>query len=109
MTANNIFINAIKHKLQGQGIEKIVMIFDIITDKYNVMLRNAENKKMKIEISDNEITMLKKMFINKIVKKFNGEYPEVEVQKVIIQLDLINSIFEVFIEDQKNIVTKFNY
>lgn len=107
LNPKNMFFNAIGRKLKDQGIEKIVMIFNVITDKYDIMVRNTEGGKLKIDITDSQITLLKKMFLNKIIKKFSIDFPDVEIQKIILQVNLNENEFEVFIEDQKQKITKF--
>lgn len=107
-TPEKLIFKAIKSKLEGTGIVKIMLVFNVKTDKYNIMLSKEDNTSMKLEIEENEISMLKKMFISKIEKKFNSESKK-EINSVILQMDIIADELKVFIEDTKKEVQQFNY
>jgi hypothetical protein len=109
LNPQNMFFAAIGRKLKDQGVEKIIMIFDVITDKYDIRVTNVDNKSMKVDIEDNQISLLKKLFLNKITKKYDKDFPDSKVKKIIVQINLNVNEFEVYIEDYKDIVTKFNY
>jgi hypothetical protein len=109
LNPKNMFFAAIGRKLKDQGVEKIIMIFDVITDKYDIRVTNVDNKSMKVDIEDNQISLLKKLFLNKITKKYDKDFPDSKVKKIIVQINLNVNEFEVYIEDYKDIVTKFNY
>jgi hypothetical protein len=110
LTPKNILMNAIKDKLEGTGIVKIVMLFSVETDMYNFMLSNRDGSKMKLEITQDEITMIKKMFIRRICTAWNNKY-DIEIKNVIVQIDVENSEIEIFIQDKtiKENVHKFDY
>src|SRR5665647_642776 len=107
-TPKNLIFRAIKSKLSGTGIVKIILVFNVKTNKYNIMLSKEDNKSMKLEIEENEINMLKRMFISKIEKKYNSENKK-EIQSIILQMDLLNDDLKVFVEDEKKNVELFNY
>jgi hypothetical protein len=115
LNPKNMFFAAIGRKLKDQGVEKIIMIFDVITDKYDIRIHvpdpeiEGAKKSMKIDIEDNQISLLKKLFLNKITKKYDKDFPDNKVKKIIVQINLNVNEFEVYIEDYKDIVTKFNY
>ena len=105
-TPEKLIFKAIKSKLEGTGIIKIVLVFNVKTDKYNIMLSKEDNTSMKLEIEENEISMLKKMFISKIEKKF-AETSKKEIQSVILQMNIVEDELKVFIQDNNNEVEQF--
>lgn len=107
-TPKRIILNAIKDKLEGTGIKKLVLVFNIKTDKYNVMLSMSDDKSMKLNIEQDEITMLKKLFVTRIHKKFQEQFDN-EVKCIILQIELEHDDFKIFIEDIKDEVILFNY
>ena len=107
-TPEKLIFRAIKSKLEGTGIIKIMLVFNVKTDKYNIMLSKEDNTSMKLEIEENEISMLKKMFISKIEKKYNSESKK-EINSVILQMDIVTDELKVFIEDTNKEVQQFNY
>jgi hypothetical protein len=106
----NIILNAIKDKMEGTGVIKISMIFNVLTDKYTVIITDKDNKKTKIPLESNEINMIKKVFISRIVRKYQEQTNVFDVlRSVIIQIGLNESLLEVFIENTEGTVEKFNY
>ena len=104
----NIILNAIRDKMEGIGVVKISMIFNIETDKYTVIITDKDEKKTKLPLETNEINMIKKVFISRIVKKYKENTFD-DIRNVIIQIGLNNSLLEVFIEDTIGEVKQFNY
>ena len=108
LTPKFLIFKVLKNKLEGTGIVKIVLVFNVKTNKYNIMLSKEDNKSMKLEIEENEINMLKRMFISKIEKKYNSENKK-EINSIILQMDLQNDDLKIFIEDKDKNVELFNY
>jgi len=108
LTPKNIIIQAVKSKLEGTGIIKLVLVFDVTTDKYNIMLSKADNTSMKLEIEQDDITKIKKLLVNRIHRKFE-EMSDKEVKSIILQLDLVHEEIEIFIQHPDNNVVKFDY
>jgi hypothetical protein len=105
----NIILNAIRDKMEGTGVKKISMIFNVTTDIYTVILTDKEDKKTKVPMETNEINMIKKVFISRIIKKYKESTFD-EIRNVIIQIGLDDSnLLEVFIEDTIGEVKQFNY
>jgi hypothetical protein len=107
-TPKNAIFNALKDKLEGTGIIKLVLVFNIQTDKYNVMLSKKDNTSLKLDIQEDEITMVKKILINRIVKKYR-EDSDKEIKCVIIQVHIEEEDMKVFIMNNKEEVELFNY
>jgi len=106
-----IILNAVKDKLQGTGITRMVLVFNIQNDCYNVMLRNTDGKSLKLDIEEKEINMIKKMFVNRIVRKYN-EDSDREVKAVIVEINLeldVDDALRVFIQDIQDRVQKFDF
>jgi hypothetical protein len=108
LNPKSIILNAIQSKLEGTGIDQIVVVFNVITDKYSILLTDKDNKRMNFDIDENEVNMIKKMFFSKIIKKFK-EYSDTEIKSVIIKIDVNESLLDVFIETVDCNVTKLNY
>jgi hypothetical protein len=72
------------------------------------MLKKEDNTSLKLDIDKKEISLLKLVFINKVRKKYEKD-SKLKMKMLILQLDIINNDFQVFIEDTKGIVTKFEY
>jgi hypothetical protein len=104
----NIILNAIKDKMEGTGVKKISMIFNVETDKYNIILTDIEDKKTKVPLESNEINMIKKVFISRIIRKYK-ENSFNEMRNIILQIGIDESLLEIFIEDTTGTVEKFNY
>ena len=104
----NIILNAIRDKMEGIGVVKISMIFNIETDKYTVIITDKDEKKTKLPLETNEINMIKKVFISRIVKKYKENTFD-DIRNVIIQIGLNDSLLEIFIEDTTGEVKQFNY
>ena len=104
----NIIMNAIKDRLQGTGVVKLVLVFGVETDKYNVMVSNTSGQAMKIEVTEDELTTIKKLFIKRIVNAYTMKFDE-PIKDVIIQIDLEKEQFELFIQNPKDEVIKFDY
>jgi hypothetical protein len=112
LNPKNIILNAIESKLEGTGIEHILIVFNVLTDKYTVLLTDKDDKRLNFDIDENEVSIIKKMFLNKITKKFSKESGK-DIKKVIIKIDFVpgvkEGLLDVFIEDIQLQVHKLNY
>jgi hypothetical protein len=112
LNPKNIILNAVKSKLVGTGIVKITMVFNIIDDKYTILMTDEKGEKTKSPLVENEISMIKKMFISKIQKKFESTSEE-KIKSVVIQIDFNEANDDVkvnvYIEDIKEKVTKLDF
>ena len=104
-----IIMEQIKERLSGTGVTKIVLVFSVDNDNYKVMVSNEKNEALKLDITQDEMTTLKKVFIKRIVNSWKLKYDE-EPKDVIIQVDVVNSMLELFIQTYKpGEVLKFDY
>jgi len=111
LTPKHIILDAIKDKLKNTGIERLILVFNVTTDTYNVMVKNSNNTSLNLNIEPNEISMIKKIFVNRIQRKFE-ETSNKEIKAIIIQIDLeldTEDAISIFIEDLKSKVEKFIY
>jgi hypothetical protein len=108
LSPKKLIINAIKSKLENHNIEKIILTFSLIDeDRYNIAIKpKDENEVMTFEIEPKDITILKKIFVNKIRRTI--KQPE-NFKAIILQCDLITEDFAIFLQDLKNEVTKYEY
>lgn len=107
LTPKNILLSALKDKLGQFGITKIIMIYVIETEVYNVMLSAGEGNSIKLDISEKELSMLKKIYIRRIISKWKERYPTIEPKAVIMQVDFIAEAIDIFVQDKKDDVLKF--
>jgi hypothetical protein len=109
LTPKSIILAAIKSKLEPFGIQKVLLVFSCETEMYNIAVSSPEGKSMKIEISEDEITTIKKLFISRIIKAWNKDY-DIEPKDIIVQIDLKDkTLLEIFVQDNNDKVHKFNY
>jgi hypothetical protein len=108
LTPKSIIISALQSKLKGTGIDRITLVFPVETEKYNLMVSNSDGSNMSINLEQNEMNTIKKIFVNRIIHAWNRKYKQ-EIKDVIVQIDIIKEDFDVFIQDNKNIVHKFEY
>lgn len=108
LNPKRIVIDTIKNKLEGSGVVSMIFIYYLESDKYNLMVQNSANKNLTIDIDSKDINLLKKMYLNRLVSKWK-EISNDEPKNVIIQFDIQAETFELFIENKKNEVLKFEY
>jgi len=104
----SMIFSAIKDKLEGTGIIKLVLYFSIENDNYNISVANREGKGMKINITEDEITIIKKLFIKRIISAWNIKY-DTPIKAVIVQVNMEAESLELFIQNSKGDVFKFDY
>ena len=105
-TPKNIILSAVKDKLIGTGIEKLTLVFNVMTEKYNVIMSNHSGQRLTEPLSDNEMNIVKKVLVSRVMK----HYPDIDIAKVIVQInvDEENKDVEIglYIEDKKSELTK---
>jgi hypothetical protein len=97
LTPKSLIFNAIKSKLKGTGINKIVAMFNIIDDTYNLMAQVENGKPIKFELTENELNKIKSMFILKLLEKVKKTEKE-EIKNIIIQVCLSENQIKLFYE-----------
>ena len=107
-TFKNILLDAIKQRLEGTGITKMILIFNITNNTYNVMLQNENNSSMKLNIEKDDVTKLKFMFVDKIIKKYY-EMNTKEIKSLIIQINLSINDIQLFTQDLKDNIEAFSF
>ena len=107
MTPKDIIIDQIKSRFKDSGISKALIRFNVISDEYTVMMKKEDNTSFNLEIDKKEISLIKLVFINKVRKKFEKDHKPDKMKTLILQIDVLDNDFQVFIENDKNVVTKF--
>jgi hypothetical protein len=102
----HIIFDAVKKRLVGTGINKLVLYFNVLNNKYNVMLSTNEDRHLKLDIEQDEITMLRKVLINKLHTTAQQNM-SAKVKAIIISIDLSKESFDTYVEDEKENVTVF--
>jgi len=97
LNPKEIILDAIKSKLKGTGVEKIIMSFNISDEKYKCFITNIDNERINFDVEKNDISLIKKMFISKIVKKYKSESDK-EVKSIIIQIVISSGSIKSFVE-----------
>lgn len=108
LTPKAIIFDAIKGKLEPLGILKLVLIFNVKTDTYNVMFSNANNERIKLDIDEHETNMIKKILLNKVLIKAKSEFNR-DINSLTFIFDLPNDNIEIWIEDIFGTVEQFKY
>jgi len=108
LTPKRIIFDALKEKLEGTGITKIVFVFKTKVDEYNVMICNKAEENLKLNIEAKEVSMLKKMFVSKVQRKVEQEFKK-DFTALIFVVKIEEEEIEIFVEDIFNDVTKFEY
>jgi hypothetical protein len=108
----DIILNAIKDKLIGTGVEKITVVFDLFTDTYNLLFTDQTGHKMNIDLNEKDISMVKKIFINKLIKQYK-KTSDKEIKSVIIRINFDQGTevvtLKLFIETIDKNVEQLNY
>lgn len=108
LTPKAIIIDNIKDRFKESGIKKALINFNVIDDSYRIMLLKEDDTPLEIKIEKSEITMIKLVFINKIRKAYDKK-TEDKMKSVILEIEVFENLFNIFIEDIKGNVTKFDY
>jgi hypothetical protein len=108
LTPKHIIIGSLKSKLEGTGINRIIFTFIPESEKYNLMVQNIDGSDMHLDIEQNDINTIKTLFIRGIIKAWNKKY-KIPAKCIIIQFDVTTEKFDVFIQDNKNKIFKFDY
>ena len=104
----NIILDAIRNRLEGTGITKLILIFNTKTDKYNIMLSKDDGGSIKLDIEKDDITKIKKVFINRIYKKYQEQFNK-DIKAIIIEINLTADELKVLTQDLKDNVELFDY
>jgi len=108
MTPKEIILDTIKTRFEPLGITKLIFTFNIQNDTYNVMLQSTNEENVKMNIEKKEITLLKFILVNKIKRKYEKERKE-KLKSIIIQFEMSKDTFDIFTENEKGKVYKFEY
>jgi hypothetical protein len=109
LTPKNIIFTAIKDKLTGTGITRIILVFQLDSESYNLMLQNETGENVKMDITKEEISTIKKLFVNRIINKWNERYPDIEPKSLILEISIPDETIKIFINDYYDKVHKFDF
>jgi hypothetical protein len=108
ITPKGIIIEALKTKFEGTGIRKLVLVFNVKSDNYNIMVAQDNDKPLKLELEQKDISVIKKVLVSKLERKIRQEFKK-DFKTFSVVFDFTRSTLEVFIEDIFGVVTKFDY
>jgi hypothetical protein len=106
-TPKELIVNAITSQLEKNGVENLLLSFDIINNKYSVFL-SSKDEKTKLDIGEDDVNTIKKIFINKIGNAYKTQSDK-EIKNIIIKINVHEKKFDIFIENPFGIVEQFNY
>lgn len=109
LTPKNIIFTAIKDKLTGTGITRIILVFQLDSESYNLMLQNETGENVTMDITKEEISTIKKLFVNRIINKWNERYPDIEPKSLILEISIPDETIKIFINDYYDKVHKFDF
>ena len=104
LTTKKLILDAIKTQLEKENVQKLLLVFSLHSDNYSCHVKALNNEKaIKFKIEPKETSMIKRMFVSKIVRKIEN----VENYKdIIITVEIDSDEFEIYLNDQNNEVTK---
>ena len=106
-SAKNLIIHAIMSRLEGYDVNRLLLKFDIIQEKYSVFM-SIKDEKQKIDLTENDANTIKKIFIEKIKRAFSAEN-DTEIKNIIIDIDVKNQDLNIFMEPVNGELIKYNY
>ena len=109
LTPKNIIFTAIKEKLTGTGIVRIILFFPSDNESYNLMLKNETGENITLDITKDEIGTIKKLFVNRIMSKWNERYPDIECKTLMIEISVPDETILIFIKDYYDKIYKFDF
>lgn len=104
----NMILKAIQDKLADTGVITLLLTFSVEDDNYSIAVSGKDNQSMMIDVTKDELTTIKKIFIKRIVSAWRMKY-DIEPVDVIVKVDIEKSILELYIQDDKKEVYKFDY
>jgi len=108
LTPKAIIMDALRSKFADTGIIKIVLVFNTRNDTYNVMVCQSNDKPLKLDLEQKDISMLKKILVNKIERLIREEYQD-DFKSIIIEVEIIKNEFNIFVQHNNDTVTKFDF
>lgn len=109
ITPKRIIMDAIKTRLTGSGCVKMILTFPVDSDNYIIMLKNDSGENTKFEIDKSEISLIKKIFVKRIISAWNEKNPDIEPKSIQILIDILSEDIEVFIDSYYGKIFKFDF
>jgi len=105
INTKELILDAIKSKLESENIEKLLLVFSLHSDIYSAHVKPIDStKSIKFNMNKKETSMIKKMFVSKIKRKIENIE---NFTDIIITVELEKNEFGIFLNDNQNVVTKF--
>jgi len=98
MNYKELIFTSIGDKLNENGIEKILFEYQTETEKYNLFCVNLQNQKAELQLTKTELTTVRLMLINKVLKQINKEYPELKCKSIMLELENSKQQINIFVE-----------
>ena len=103
-STKDLILSAIKNKLEGENVSKLLLEFSLHTDNYNCHIKPLDSDKaIRFKLEKSETSMIKRMFVSKIKRKI--ENPD-NYQTIIISVELDSDNFDIYLTDLNGEVTK---
>ena len=103
-STKDLILSAIKNKLEGENIGKLLLNFSLHSDEYTFHVKPLDSEKaILFEVDKSDTSMIKRIFVSKIKRKIIN----IENYKTIMVLfDLSKDEIEMYLTDNKDEVTK---
>lgn len=109
ITPKKIILDAIKTRLNRSGCIKMILSFPIDEDNYTIMLKNETGETTNVNLDKSDISLIKKIFISRIVSSWNEKNPDIEPKRIQVLINIIDESIDAFITDYKEKVYKFDF
>lgn len=108
LNPKNLIITSIKEKLAGENVERIILVLSFIDeDRYSISIKPLDSEKpLLFDVKPKDVSLIKKIFVNKIYRTIKEKD---KYKAVILEIDLLNESLELFLQDNKNDVIKYDY
>jgi hypothetical protein len=107
LTPKAIIMDALRSKFADTGIIKLVLVFNVQVDTYNVMVCQSNDKPLKLDLEQKDISMLKKVLVNKLERLVREEYHD--FKSLVIEVEIIKNEFNIFVIDMKDEAHLFKF
>lgn len=110
MNTKELIMSGIADQLEGTGIKTIILQFPTNGEPYIFHTLNEKGEKIKYDIEQKDMNLLKKLFVTKLAKAWNAKNEESQKAEMIILKGYVDKKdFSVFVQTINKEVHQFNY
>lgn len=99
LNPKELLIDSIISKFEKEGltVNKLFCNFNIVKNTFEFDIEN-ENGSTAYQAEESDVSMLKKLFVSKIINKRKKEFPDENILSIFIDVNLVNRTIDLFIE-----------